>query len=301
METLDLIDSSNVNSFSISVTEEIDDTYLLTFLRTHIERQNFLLNEQSYFYYFFHKSVLKYEVIVFDKHSKNSYPDIFSLQVSPQIDGVTLFLLEDSFCLYIDNELALFKKLEKVIEEDIKEYILQVYNLSIDTVVILTTQEIEQLIKEFQIKLSQKSKKKFFSYKEQKSFRYFQYFLLFATIIFLLFLYKIYNDKLEYQNYSNSIQNTKQLQVQKNLISQYKQFESQAPLKKLSPVFKNLNSLEIKILKLEYDKKRFWLQLSHSKKEPLLELIQLQKSLETKAIYFDKNLSAHVLEIELVF
>lgn len=302
MEEFEPIDSSKLKSFSISVTEEISPRYLLTFLRTHIENQNFLLNDNSYFYYYFHKPTLQYEVIVFDKINKKSFPKILALSQYPKSKVYTVFLLEDAFCLFIKNDLALFKKIDKVIQEDIKEYLLQRYDIEVEEFISVSKDEIDTLIQKFQKKFYQTIQKRISPFKEQKSFIYFQYFFLVTTLIFFFLLYFIYNEKNKYQIYSNNIKNTKQLELQKKLITEYKQFEKQASIKKLSFLFEVLNNLEIKVLKLDYLKGKIWIQVVHPKKEKLLQLLEVKRfTLHTKAIYFEKNLEGHILELEFVF
>ncbi len=302
METLDLIDSSHINSFSISVTEEIQPRYLLTFLRTHIENQKFLLNEHSCFYYHFHRSILQYEVIVFNALEKKSIPEVFILKAYNTTKKNIVFLLESSFCLFINQELVLLKKVDTLMKEDIKEYISQVYNIIVDDFIEVSPDEIQKLSSQYQKKFYKEEKKRFFPFIELKSFLYFRYFFLIVSLVFSFLLYTIYNDQVENQKYSNTLYTNTQLQEQKKLMSQYKQFQEYAPVKKLTPLINSFNDLGIKVLKLEYLKKRILIQVVHSKKDILLQLLAKKEfQLTTKAIYFEKSLQSHILEIEFVF
>jgi hypothetical protein len=301
MQTLDFIDSSRIKSFSISVTEKIDSRYLLTFLRTHIENQNFLLGGTSYFYYYFHPKALQYEVILFDRLTLLSLPKIFILKAYPKMQKITLFLLKDSFCLFIDTEPALFKKVDKIIEEDIISYIEQVYDIKVDKVVDIIDEEVDTLIPQFQKERHNKIEKKIFPLQEEKCFRYFQYFLLTASFVFVFLFYALYQEKQESNKYLNSEQTTQALEVQKRLINRYKQFQKQSFIKRLTPLFQTLNSLDIKVFKFEYNDGKFWMQLLHSKKELLFQLLEQKEwKFKTKAIYFEKSLQSHILEVEIV-
>ena len=116
--------SDSVLSFSINVTEKIDSKYIDDFIRTSIDTQNIQINKNSSFYYKFLETSSSYEIIVFDKTHKNLVLEPFILlgyyDDFISNNSIDVFLTNKFFVLFIDKKFQLFKNIIRCLRRGYK-------------------------------------------------------------------------------------------------------------------------------------------------------------------------------------
>jgi len=293
MKKLDILDSSEIKSFSIQVSEEIHSKYLLTSLRTHIKNEINLLNDTTCFYYYFHPRALIYDLIVFDRRSNDTLAEVFLFRnLSTTQDHYVVYRYKDSFALFIDSKLATFKNgLQSVSDEDIKNYIKQRYGYEIQTIISLSGLDIETA-------KSQKINVTLHKVIERKSFFVFKYFVLFLSMGFLYSIYYIQEEKYK-EGILQGTKSNQQNKLERKLLQKYKELDSQKNIDNLLKTFEALNTKNIKIIDLKHKDNEVWMQLVSLRKETLLEFLEDNKK-NIKLLSIKTGLEdSYQMEVEL--
>jgi hypothetical protein len=303
MRQLQLIDSNLTHSFQIKVTQKILHSQELTFLRTHIQNQDFLLSELSYFCFYFHPPSLSYDIVLYEKVDQNSIPMVFLCKSYiekklPNSQSV-VFLFEKHFCFYYQQNLVTLKKINNASSEDIQSYIEQAYKVKVDSFVPLGYGELEKYQKEYQKKFLAQDQKTTFQVIKQKSFLYFQYFTVVATIVLLFLLYNIYDNSKQKQQNSQNIQTLSQSKFKNPIQEQYQYFQDKKPIKKMLTFLSDMEKNKIKIKQLKYEKGDFTAIVFDQKKQNLLQLLQSNVSyVDMENISYTKQNNLYTMELQ---
>jgi hypothetical protein len=292
-KTFDIIDSSKIKSFSVEVTEQIDDKYLLEFLRTSIENKKNSTSEGKFYYHFIPTS-LSYEIINFKENAKDSIPEPFVFIQECEIDTRELFITQSYFCVFDSKELILYKDIKNILQEDIQTYIEQLYKIKIDRVTIVDEKKYE-LIKNRFLSQAQKYTINFYSVKKENSFKIFLSFILFATIVFISFLYVSINTNLH--TIVKNQNTTSYEKGYKKLLLIYKQ-SSKKPVSGSIEFFDYIVKYNIFIEKLNYKNSKLYIVLEDKNRKKLLNVIShYTNSIQVHSIEFDKRLGKYKMDI----
>ena len=189
-DSVEVIPSNTIHSFSVKVTEKIDSKYIDDFIRTNIDTHSIKIDQSSNFYYIFIESSLSYEIIVFDKIDKK----IFTLEPFLLLgyyddlknhSGVDIFLTDTYFVLFKDKKFLMFKNISNVFQEDIKVFVSQTYNIQIENIIKIDKQKLELIKENYFTSYHPKINYKYTDVRKDTSFKIFQLFFFNNIIVFL--------------------------------------------------------------------------------------------------------------------
>ena len=293
-KTFEILDISEIQSFSVKVTEQIEDKHLLEFLRTSIFHHQININKHSRFYYKFISFSLSYEIIVFNSIDSKNIPEPFIYKSLCDVSTIELFITQHYFCLFDSTELILYKTIENILKEDIQTYIEQLYKIKIDKVTIIDTKEYNNIKDNF-ITHCGKYKFDFYPMKKDNSFIYF---LLSFFLIITIFLFSLFD--IQNKNYTNTKQIKNTLSYEKGykeLLKLYNKGEKK-PIKKVVEIFNYLSSYNISIKKLSYKNSKLYLKLENNSRKKLLQNISDNSNeIEIQSIYYDKIIKKYIMDI----
>jgi hypothetical protein len=295
-----VIKSSNIQSLSIKVSEQINDKYILDFLRTNLASSDIELDSNSFFYFTFLKEYLSYEIIVFTKDESEFILEPFVLQsfyTNEVSNSIDLFLTNSYFVIYENKIPLLFKNISSLSKEDIESFILQTYKIKIDNTYIIDEQKLLKIEEEYISKNSKFSSFKFYPFKEDKSFRIFTIFIVIATAIFS---YIIYNKS---QKSITIKDHTLELQASKNKYQELKKIYQNSQIKPVSNMFeffKYLKLNDILIDTIVYKNKMFQTILIHKNKQNLLDIFTMySKNISMNSMVYDDFEEEYKMEISI--
>lgn len=287
MENFDIktIDIKDIHTFSFSVSEEINDKYLLKFLRTSILDKDIPLNKNTTFYYRFLKESLTYEIVLFDTKVDSLIfePLVFEefyKDENIERNSIDLFLTKEYFCLYKEREFVFLKVIKDVSDDEIKEYISKTYNLNVSNIYNFDESKIEELKKEYVKNKKVKPQASFVF--EDKSFTYFKLFTLLGAFLLLGGLY--FKDPLVLNEETSS----KDLEYYKS--GYEKLLDKHArdyDIDETRELLKYLKIYKVRLINLEYKNKKTAVLISHKNKQNLFDFISVfEKRIKINKIEF---------------
>jgi len=296
IKTFEILDSSKIQSFSIKVTEQIHNKYLLDFLRTSIISQKITLTKKTKFYFQFIASAFSYEIIVFEANSQDTFLEPFVFSSLCDTKGIELFITKEYFSLFKGKKLLLYKKIENILQEDIQTYIEQLYKMKIDKVTILDTVK-SQLAKDTFLNSSLKDTFTFYSVHKDHSFSIFLVFISFVSMIFILLLYSLYNHN--YNTNAITKTTTKYDKGYKKLYGLYNEINKRAINKTLKFISYCKNS-DILIDKINYKHSKLFIELKDKSQKKILKVVKnYEKNIEISSILYDNSLKIYKVAIVL--
>lgn len=293
-KTLKIIDISEIQSFSIKVTEEISDKYLLEFVRTSIVNQQLYITKYSRFYYRFISSSLSYEVILFNDKTSKNIPEPFIFKSLCDTTTKELFITPYYFCLFDSKQLILYKIIANILKEDIQTYIEQLYKIKIDKVTVVDEEKTNLIKQDFLAKHTQ-NKFDFYSVKRDSSFFIFSIFFALMLSIFIFFIYNFQN-----KNQLTLKQNDNIVSYEKGytqLLRLYKKSQNES-ITKVVKLSNYMSGYNISINKLTYKNSKLYLLLENSSRKKLLQSIaNYLGDITIQSIQFDKNTNKYTMDI----
>lgn len=297
-EDLEIIKSSQLETLSISVTEEIQPKYLEDFLKTNIHNSSILLSLNTQYYYQYIKQTLTYELIVFDTHHQNFIVEPFILlenRKKEQENKNILYLLENYFVLVKNNQLLLFKFIEDIEKDAVIRYLKSGYNINVDEVILVESSELERRKKElFPTKKRIASEKRFNSLYPKKSYFYFLLFVATTTIIFFT--------ALVVENFTHTYIKKKPselllLEKRYHVLSEEYKKNNKKPLFELFKILKKANTHHVLIENIEYANNLIKLSLLDQDKKVLFDFVASQKDATINKIEYDEKSQIFTMEV----
>jgi len=294
-KTFEIIDFSKIQSFSVKVTEEIGEKYLLDFLRTSLENQ-IDVGKNSKFYYHYIFSSLSYEIIYFNESVKHSIPEPFIFIEECGVDTKELFITQNYFCLFDSKVLVLYKEIQNILQEDIQTYIEQLYKIKIDNVTVVDNKKYVQVKNKF-LSQTQKYSFNFHPLKKDNSFKIFSLYSVLIIIVFLFSLYVAINTN------QHTIAKSEDIPLYekgyKKLYSIYKKSEEKS-INSSMEFFDYIASYNIFIEKLNYKNGTLNIILEDNNRKKLLQTISnYTKTIKVRSIQFDKSSNRYKMDIAI--
>ena len=290
---MNIIKTKSIELLSIKVSEEINKKFIKEFIHTNILNSNIVINKNTKYFYKYIKFISTYEILVFDSSDTNIVlePFLFHSYYDDKLDFNTdIFLNNNYFVIYQNNEFLMLKHIENLEKKDILTFINQTYKLKINNIIELNSEKIEGF------KNSYKSDKniKYYTFYTTNSYRYF---LLFCFVTTLLFGYLIY-EKIDNQtNHKNQI--IKQNNDSNTLkIKDIYSDKTKGTIVKMIEFFKYLKINKIDIKKVKYINNTLKTTLYHKEKESLLNLVSMyENKIVIKSIIYDKENQLFTMEV----
>lgn len=186
--------SQDINTVLLDVNEEIKQNNLRKFILTSLSLENIELKQENLYVSYLSRSN-KYQVFIFDKKFSFLELDIFQCFYENKSDSIDIFLCDEFFVLYINQEFYYYQKLNyEINNEDLVEYIHKNLNLKVDNIYKISLDE-REVLKNKYIESSLKTKLINISEIKNKSFTFFISFVLLLVVSILVYLYYLYSMK----------------------------------------------------------------------------------------------------------
>ena len=271
------VNSKNIKTLSIKTTEQIDSKHLHNFIITSIKNNNIKLEQKSFYYYTFKKETLSYEIIVFNSFEiKEFIFEPFLLlgyyDIKNKQNSSDLFILDNFFALFVNQNFITYKKIQNVNLDDIKLYLTQTYNISIDNIININRLEFRQIRANYFINHHKHTLYKYIATKIDSSYKQFLFFVAFCGLVFTYLAFgKITNTDIKTTTIS------KVSGVDKHYLALKKEYLSfnKKPYEKTIELFKYLKLKKITILDFEYKDKKFDILIEHTRKENLMDFLTM--------------------------
>lgn len=295
MSDISIIESSQIKSFSISVSEKIKDDHILSFIRTNIDAKDIILDNNTYFYYTFIPQSLTYEVLVFEKSSDDFLLEPFLyIDYSEELKGSTnLFIDGDCFIIVQNNQLLVYKYIKGASQDDIIEFISQIYKFNIDNIVNVNTQQKQSLIE----KQNQTIEYDIHPFFVDNSYKFFKIFFVFITIAFSALLFDAFLNNKALGGLKAEV---KALEKRyDNLMTIYKK-NNKKPIDRLQNFFEYIKKHKIQIDRVKYNNEKIEMTLIDEDKKLLIDIVTKYKSkVLIKNIKFYQSEKRFKMEVHL--
>ncbi len=298
--------ASNIQIITIKVTEEINQSFIKDFIKTTLETNEIILDNNTYVAYSFIPNNNLYEIYVVHSSLDDLLiaPDILTTFYKHKDNKATnLFILKDFFVVYKGQKLYCFKSFkESSTYEDIKSYVTQTYKLHLDNIYTIDDDKFNQLKLLYSQENYTTKRSSFQKIKNDNSFLAFSLFTIVSIIIFLIILYNSYIN-------TNDILTTK-LYTIKNKYEQIKQKQhtQKEPINhnkislKLIELFKYIKLENITTQKISYESHKIHLALLHKSKDKLLSFLTIYNnniSIDRIEFLKEQTLYKMVIKIEI--
>lgn len=278
-----------IDSFFIEVSEAISSKHLHDFLHSNLMLKGISLDASSAIFYSYLASCQQYFIAHFPLENEPCFiePQLLKFyyfeqtKVENQID---LFILENCFVVYENQELLLFKLIQqKVSAEQIQHFIQKSLHLSVDNCIEVHPQQVKIFQQQFEANLDYIKPLSYLKnnhYKELKRFLAVCFACLLTVILALG--YEIFFDK-----------KTKQPIVQKSVYPQ-KALKSV----KIADVIERINYYKLQVTTIDFHNELLFLTLKHTQKSHLIEFLTHYQA-EVKRLKY--NTQERVYELSASF
>lgn len=293
--TLNIVDITNIQSFSIKVTEKIQKKYLLDFLRTSLENKVDIDTDLN-FYASFISSSLTYEILSFKGNLQHSFPEPFIFITECHNAQKELFITENYFCIFDSKKLLFYRDIENILHEDIQTYIEQLYKIKIDKVSVIQKSEYERIKNNFQSQYNRYTFD-FYPLKKDNSFKIFSAFIVLVIVLFIFALYTAVNKK----TIAVPKSETKPFYEKgyKKLLLLYNKSKNK-PIEKIIDFCEYIINCNINMEQLQYKNGKLYFVLYNKKRKKLLHVISnYTEEIKIHSLKFDKSTNRYTMEAEL--
>lgn len=281
------LNTSEISTVSIKVTEEIESRSLHNFLRTSITNSNLFFSKYTQYYFYYNSNTLTYEIIFYEKSSEGITLEPFLIvqKLNQNDDMVKVFLANDYFIVSKNNKLLIFKKVNSRNKEEISLFVKQMYKIKEFETIEITQDYLDSLVHEKYLPFIDE----FYPLYPKKSF---YIFCTFITVVSLIFIFMVYFNY--YQE--NSVKNTKPIQQIVHSIQDDK------TMNKTIELFKYIKSNHIVIDKVTYSNSKIKTILYHKDKSHLLAFTNgYKENLHIKLLKFNDVKSLYSMEITVEY
>jgi len=253
-----------IDSYFIEVSEAIAPKYLHDFIHSNLMLKGITLDASSVIFYSYLSACKQYFVAHFRVKNKPFYlePQLLKSYYFKQKKAqnqVDLFILENCFVVYENQELLFFKPIkQKVSQEQINHFLQKSLHLSVDNCIEVNYQQANAFQKIFEENFDLIKPIAYLKnnhYKELKRFMGVCSLCLLAIV--LAFAYEMFYD------------NTKNQQATQKIVYPKKELKS----KKITEVIARMNHYELHLTSMDYHNELLFLTLQHTNKSHLIEFL----------------------------
>ncbi len=296
---LTFIDTVEIKTIQVFVTEEINPRFMTDFIKTTLETNNISITKDIKVWSSFFEDINLYEIYIInsDKQSIDIFPNIFSIYYKDNIQSTfDLFIVDNLFVVYKDMEIYCFKSIDNSTAEDIKKYIEQLYNIKIDNTFTYNNEEFLCLTNNYLEYKDDQKKLVFYSLDKNWIYKYFIYYTIGCLAVFSYLLYDNYNQKLV-----NTNQKFLKLQRKYQLLQKPpKSYKKATP--QLINLFKYIKLENILVENIEYKNKQVKLTMMHQDKDRLLNFITIYSGdIKIDKIVFINDENLYKMEVRIAF
>jgi len=278
-----LLNASEINTLSIKVTEKIHKKNLFKFLRTNILNSELSYTKNSFFYYTYITHSSTYEIFLYDKMTQDTILEPFILPYLLSRSKVqSLYITDNYFALFENESLLCLKNISNTSDEEIIDYIKQIYKLDDFEVLIVPS----SLLNNFDLKKYKPYNQLEVALYEDKSFVVFTVYLGISSFLLLLFLMYQFT-----QNDYPEIQD-------KPKTNKHKIPPLNKPFKKAHELFSYIEVNTMYIKKISYTNNKIKTTLYDTNKQSLLKLLnKYNKNIQLKSLVFSSENKLYSMDV----
>jgi hypothetical protein len=229
---------SNITHITKKVTEEISQKHLNSFLKTTLQLAKLPLKKDTKVFYSFIKETNLYEIYIFSTPHKQPLLEIQLFENYPHLNKnqYQLFITNNFFTIYSDGKVIIAYENKNYDPNDIVKFIQFTHKITIEEIITINDEEYHQL------KLRSTNLKPLPYFSLASSYEQY-YFLVYVLLLLLGF-------------YFYTISYNQPLPDQQTITTEQPYKNAKISLK-ITQFIQNLNSKNIKLQELQYDKKLF--------------------------------------------
>ena len=291
----EIIDIEKLNYINIPVSEKINENYLSEFILTTLKENEFLIQKKSKIFYTYLDNTNEYQITLYQASKNLTYPIVNCINTNDK--GVNLSIHNNFFTVFIDGILYYYQKIDSCLQEDeFVNYVQKRLNISIDNVCFIKESPLN--INNNENSINHKQYKNRLNYIPLKTFFEMQLYFVFIIVLISLSLTYFYTN-LEHLN-SNETQLNSLRSDYENIVNSKKNQTSISL--HLGILYKKINTLNLKLLSLKFEKKTLFIKLSSLNKTALYAFINSYKYKSKKqSLIFDSNKGYYVLDTTIKF
>lgn len=286
---------NNIVNISQSTTEKIEPQHINDFLRNCISSADQTITINSKLFYTYFEKNNQYEIFFIKNFSNKEtiLPFIFSQVHDENINE--LFIYDSSFIVYSKGEFKLFKEISSELSiDDIKNFIVQRYEIVIDKTIKFSTQDIDLLQKQYKIDKGS-SLPKLIELKKDKRVLW-----LFSFTIALLLIPLIHYNFLLTNNDTKYKIDKKITSLEKNYKNLFDK-KDKRKTRELINTLLHIKKYHLKFQTINLNKNKIFLSLKSKNKLNLLEFVDTFKGkIEIDKLNFDKSTKKFNMEVSIV-
>jgi len=286
-----ILDAKDIFSFSIKVSEEITPKNLLNFIRTSIQNSELPFSKQTFFSFYFNKSMQSYDIIFYNKVIVKTLiePLIYLYTNDSLSTKIQVYYTKNYFTVIEKGNIIFYKKFNVTVKEDIEIYIKQKYKIENFELFYRSNHEIQHLKKSILDKNILSVNYKEYPLFQQNSFYYFIFFVALSFLLFVSFIY--------FQ--SSTTSSIPQKSISKVHLVKIKPHIK--PISKTLELFKYIHINKIYIKEIVYVKKKIYTTIMSTNKQNILNFINVyKKNMIIKSLKYNKEKNIYTLEVTVV-
>lgn len=277
------LNTNDISTLSIKVTEEIAKRNIHTFLKTAISNSDLFFSKNTYYYYYYNSNTFIYEIIFYEKSSETTTlePFLIAQKLNQNDDVIKIFLVVDYFIVSKNNKLLIFKKVNTIDVEEISLYVNQMYKIEEFEIIEITQEYIDSLLDEKKTLLNDE----FYPLYPKKSFYVFSAFVTISSLIFILMLYLVYYKE-------------EHVKIAKKVHTKVHRVSSNNSIDKIIELFEYIKLNDITIDNVFSSNKKIKTILYHPQKSQLLTFANTyKKNFNIKLLKYDDIKRMYIMEI----
>ena len=272
--------SNEIKSYSIDVSEQIENKNLKKFITTTLKLKNITINKNDFVHINFISELKQYQVLIFSNDKKAVFQifELFYLDTK-DLTAFDLYICDEFFCIYKDAEFYYFQKLEsQIFIDDLLEYINKNFSINIDNFKVIDKTHFQELQTNY---LQKNIKTKLENFNKRKDFGFYIY-LLYLAIIFCTSI--LFYDDFYQTNKNEPITNEFDIKKLKN------EYLFSSILKDYKNLFELFNQYNLNLISFEYKENKVKLVFSSNSKSNIYSFFTtLKDNLISQDINFFEN------------
>ncbi len=284
--------ANEVKSYSIDVSEQIENKNLKKFITTTLKLKNIIINKNDFVHINFISKLNQYQVLIYSNDKKAIF-QIFELFYLDKKDLISfdLYVCDEFFCIYKNGEFYYFQKLEsQIFIDDLLGYINKNFSINIDNFKIIDKTYFQELQTTY---LHKKIKTKLENFNKRRDFRFYIY-LLYIVIVFCSSIF-FYDDFLQ-TNKNEPIVNEFDIEKLK------KEYSFSSILKDYKNLFEQFSQYNLNLISFEYKEDKAKIVLTSTSKSNIYSFFTtLKDNLISQEINFfeKKNIYESTIYVKL--
>lgn len=284
--------SNEIKSYSIDVSEQIENKNLKKFITTTLKLKNIIINKNDFVHINFISELKQYQVLIYSNDKKAVF-QIFELFYLDKKDLISfdLYVCDEFFSIYKNAKFYYFQKLEsQIFIDDLLEYINKIFSINIDSFKVIDKTSFQELQTNY---LQKNIKTKLENFNKRRDFGFYIY--LIYIVIIICFSILFYDD---FYQTNEKVPTTNEYDIKKLK----KEYLFSSILKDYKNLFEQFNQYNLNLISFEYKENKAKLIFSSNSKSNIYSFFTaLKDNLISQEISFleNKNIYESTIYVKL--